>query len=160
MSKSPTPRVLGIIILILLIAYLVPSITGVQTDTESFTAFQDENAKISLQPGLSVLLVNVSNTQSTVDLQVYDEENGSITTLNNLSESNSENVTVDGDNLKITYNEKIDNSSASLTYQYPRYYGWGDGPKTIMSNIVLILLVIFTSLMFYVLFWTEDNNGD
>ncbi|WP_292484122.1 hypothetical protein [Methanohalobium sp.] len=149
MAKTLDPgRALGVVLVVaviaLLLAFMMPvAISSFYSDS-SVTFDQTEGETVTLTHDLNATLDNVSDSQNTIDVTVYnDVDSASITAL---SEGANQTVTVDGNDITV-YNDNITSpSNATVTYEYPKTYGWSGGVTTLFG--VLPLMILLTAFLF------------
>lgn len=141
--------VVGILLVGLLSAYLIPIMVGAfQDDISSDTYNQTEGETIAVTGDINATLDSVDDTEDTIDVTVDATDSGESSQITDLGEGSNETVTVNDADVDVTNNEVTSAESASVTYEYPQGYSWSAG--TLALYVILPLLFILSVALFVV----------
>jgi hypothetical protein len=135
---------IGILVVGVLVAFLLPTAINSFNEQESQTIVQQENETVNVTAKLDSEATNIDSTGSEVTLELNDTSTGS-SVSKTISENS--NATYDLNNGEVTVNVTSINSDteAELNYNYDSTYGWNDGSAQLYNLLPLffILIVLF-----------------
>lgn len=134
-----------LIILVLSMAFLIPSIylSLDATDSENFQ--QSNNSEITVRGDLSSIVTDINQSKNTIDITLTLESDTVF--VDNIAEGETREVTISGHNISVSVGLIISNNTVSTNYEYPQYMEWPDGAQYIVENSVLILVVLAFTLV-------------
>lgn len=126
-------------IFVLLIGLIFPTaIDASHTDaTAGFELSEGENTTVT--DGLRMAVESVEGDNATIsltDTQTRETESQTLT----IGETGT--YTTNGETSNVTVESINSNNVTTSTAEYSRTYGWGDGPKTFVDNLGLILAIL------------------
>ena len=139
-SRKAVGLVVTLLVASLLGAVLLPTAINAMSGAEEFTATQDVDETVELQPGLNATVTGVTDgTSATYTI----EAGGDSVTGETVSVGSNTTVTVDGTDVTISPSEAT-STSATTTYEYDGTYGWGGGASSLWAILpVLLVLGLF-----------------
>lgn len=129
-----------LIILVLSMAFLIPSIILSLDGTDSANFQQRNGTQISVRGDLTSTVTNIDDTADTADISLM--LNSDTVAINNLSEGETRTVQISGYNISVTLGLVISETTVSTSYEYPQYMQWPDGARYIIENTVLIIIIM------------------
>lgn len=126
-------------VFVLLIGLIFPTaIDASHTDaTAGFELSEGENTTVT--DGLRMAVESVEGDNATIsltDTQTRESERQTLT----IGETGT--FTTNGETSNVTVESINSNNVTTSTVEYSRTYGWGDGPKTFVDNLGLILAIL------------------
>jgi hypothetical protein len=135
-------------VLVLATAFLVGPLSTYATTDASQTLELRQNDSVEVTDTLSVTALDVNQSNSTTQYQITDEDTLA-TNQTRLSVSQGSVLLLSGDNITVSL-DSIESSVSVTEVEYPPMFGWDDGPRTVISNLPIILtLIMFTALVGY-----------
>lgn len=138
--------VVGIAVVVLLIAFLLPSAMGAFYDGSERTYNQSVGETVTLTGNLNATLDSVDDVAGEINVTVADGTESQ--SLTNIAEGANATATINGDDIVVTNENVTSASSAEVNYAYPSTYGWGDGPTSLFN--ILPLLILLAAFLFIV----------
>lgn len=143
MSRQLTTTIVGLGVFVLLIGLVItPTISASNEDaSRGFELAAGDNATVT--EGLKVEIDDVQTGNTSRNATITLRDTGTqLTQTNTIEEGSSANYTVAGENMTVTLNQIYENQETRTTIEYPRTYGWGDGPKQYASRFDVLLGII------------------
>lgn len=114
----------------------------VEDDSTSFTNVSESDTVEVKEGILNATLDDVNDASSQINVTLTDVDSGNTVTATNVS--GSQEVTLEGETLTVTLDNKDSNTQADFTVSYPADYGWSGGATSLWGILDLaIVLVIF-----------------
>lgn len=139
---------IGVIVAVAVMAIIVGLVLPVGVDAlmtdDSTTIDQEEGVEDTVTTHLNTTATTIDDTDNEVTVQLDDTDTGSTTTTT-VAEGTSETVTMEGEEITVTVDSIDSSTTATLTYDYPSWYGWGDGAQSLVQ--ILDLIFILTILL-------------
>lgn len=128
----------------LLIAFAVPPAISASQSTTNDTFVLAENETTTVTDGLNVTLDASTDGNATV---VFEDTETGISETVTLNESETVNVTLNGENVTVTLDDASE-TEAQVSVEYSPRYGWDAGAKTVAAHLDVILLIVAFALLF------------
>ena len=138
-SKLVVGALVGLTVMALVAAFLIPIGTGAIVDDRTITQTTAETETDSLTSTLNVTVDSVTtDTEATLTISAGEDSD-----TQTISESGTETFTVNGDEIDATLDDAGD-GEATVTYEIPRDAGWSDGASALWGILdVMIILAVF-----------------
>lgn len=142
-AKRAVALVVGLLVMGLLAAILMPTVIGSFISDDGQTAALAEGENVTLQDDLEATLTTVDDTNSEVDVTVSNDADSATVTV---PEGQNTTATVDGTDVTVTADSIDSSTEATLSFEYPTDYGWG-----VASGLwgIIPLFVILPVFMYF-----------
>lgn len=139
-GKKAVALVIGVFLVALLAAFLMPVALDAIAGDETSTITQNVSDTDTVQPDLNVTLDSVDTSGDNATYTVNASGDTATTTVDN---GTNETVTVDGIDVTIAVTD-VQTGQATADVSYPTDYGWGSGASAMWAILpVIIVLAIF-----------------
>jgi hypothetical protein len=154
-SKNATAKrgvvlIIGVILLAVVGAFLIPQIIDGETETRIEALEMTEGEVIQITSTLEATAVTIDgNPDDEVNVTIVDQSTGDSVNTGAITEGNSQDVTLSGETITVTNNLVSSNSLASISFEYPVDFAWGTPTTQIYSviGVLLIAMIILYSLI-------------
>jgi hypothetical protein len=147
MAKQKVKAMVGIIIALViggvLIGYLLPIGVSSVNQPDTVNQTQDVGTTYQLKSGLINSTVDSVTDATDATITLEDTESGT-TEQNTINVGSTTEYTLPGGNVNVTVNSASSGSpgNASLTYEIPNDYGWGDGAQGLYGLLPLFIVLV------------------
>lgn len=156
-AKAIFGIVIGLLIVAVLVANLLPIALGQLNSGENVTLNQDVGTEYEVETDVlnSTVTAVTDATNATVELK--DVESGT-TVSNTVSVGSTTTYTLEGQDVNVTVNSASSGTpgNASVTYEYATSYGWSAGTAALYGIIGILLIVVVIAP---VAGWAMDAMG-
>lgn len=142
--------VIGVTIIAMMLAFFVPVVFDGLQEPSNSTQVQNEGETLEFA-GFNATLDTVDDTAGaeSITVTVTDEETGA-TETNTINESENTTYVVNGNEVTVYANNVQDATTAEVSYEYEKTYGWHDGASSLFNIMdLIIMLVILLSVVGY-----------
>ena len=154
-SRLNSSSAVIIILIVAIFAFSIPAIFTAQETPDSKTFEQNADTVVTLSTDLDASLDNIeSPPNGLVNVTLINTATGE-TTFAEIAESSNQTVTLSGKSITIYHEETLSSNKAIITYEYPLYFGWPDGSRTLIQTMPAFPLI---GLVLYLWFVWEGER--
>ena len=139
-ARSAVAIVVGLLIMGLLAAVLMPTVVGAFVTDDSQTVTQAEGETVELSQDLEATVDTVDDEADEVTVTVANDDDTATVTV---AEGQTERATVDGTDVDVTTESIVDGTTAEVSYEWPTSYGWGAASNIWVLIPLFLILPIF-----------------
>lgn len=147
MIEKGVTLAVGVLVVGILVAFLLPTAIGAFNSDTSQTEIQQEDTTYQIGASLEANATDINSTSNEVTLELNDTSTAG-TTTKTISEGNNATYSLNNGDVNVTVDSVNSDTEAQITYDYESTFGWDNGPAQLFNLLPLFFVLVI--LMFVI----------
>ncbi|WP_292484207.1 hypothetical protein [Methanohalobium sp.] len=140
-GKKGVGIAITILVVGIIVANVLPLAIGeLNTDTKSATITQNEEQNYNVVENVYSNATDINKTGEEITFVINDTDTAGSKTVT-ISNQTTQTITMDDGDINVTVDSIADTTTATVTYGYPKEYGWSSGQKSLFGILPLFFVI-------------------